>query len=340
MEERLIGPGELPEDQQLCVRLRPTRLAEFVGQEQIKENLAIALEAARQRGEPLDHALFYGPPGLGKTTLAHIIAAELETTVVSASGPALERPGDLVGILTNLEPGQVFFIDEIHRLPRAVEEYLYSAMEDFQVDFVVDRGPYARTIKLTLKPFTLVGATTRGGLLTAPLRERFGIFHYVDFYAQDDLTAIVVRSARLLGVEVAAAAAAEMARRSRGTPRVANRLLRRVRDYAQVRGEGQVQWQHADEALRMLGVDEGGLDELDRKVLRTIIEYYRGGPVGLDAIAATLSEESDTLEETVEPFLLKIGFLARTPRGRKATERAYQHLGLVPPADPAQPRLF
>jgi len=340
MEERLIGPGELPEDQQLCVRLRPTRLAEFVGQEQIKENLAIALEAARQRGEPLDHALFYGPPGLGKTTLAHIIAAELETTVVSASGPALERPGDLVGILTNLEPGQVFFIDEIHRLPRAVEEYLYSAMEDFQVDFVVDRGPYARTIKLTLKPFTLVGATTRGGLLTAPLRERFGIFHYVDFYAQDDLTAIVVRSARLLGVEVVAAAAAEMARRSRGTPRVANRLLRRVRDYAQVRGEGQVQWQHADEALRMLGVDEGGLDELDRKVLRTIIEYYRGGPVGLDAIAATLSEESDTLEETVEPFLLKIGFLARTPRGRKATERAYQHLGLVPPADPVQPRLF
>ena len=333
MEERLTGAEEQAEDRQLCIRLRPTRLDEYIGQEQVKENLSIALTAAKGRGEPLDHALFYGPPGLGKTTLAHIIAAEMETTLVSAAGPALERPGDLIGILTNLEAGQVFFIDEIHRLPRVVEEYLYSAMEDFEVDFVVDRGPYARTIKLSLKPFTLVGATTRGGLLTAPLRERFGIFHHFDFYTAEQLTEVVSRSARLLGVTTDDAGAVEIARRSRGTPRIANRLLRRVRDYAQVKGDGAINPTVADQALRMLGVDEAGLDNLDRKVLLTIIEYYAGGPVGLEAIAATLSEQADTLEETVEPFLLKIGYLARTPRGRKANGPAYKHLGLAEPGE-------
>jgi len=339
MEDRLTSARELPEDQQLCVRLRPTRLADFVGQAQIKENLVIALAAARQRHEPLDHALFYGPPGLGKTTLAHIIAEEMGSSIVTAAGPALERPGDLIGILTNLEPGQVLFIDEIHRLPRAVEEYLYGAMEDFQVDFVVDRGPYARSIKLTLKPFTLVGATTRSGLLTAPLRERFGIFHYFDFYESEELARIVTRSAGLLGVDISPEGAGEIACRSRGTPRIANRLLRRVRDYAQVKGEACIHPEQADQALRLLGVDQQGLDDLDRKVLRTIIEYYHGGPVGLEAIAATLSEQADTLEETVEPFLLKIGFLNRTPRGRKAAARAYRHLGLSP-ADDGQPTLF
>ena len=337
-QERLTDPGELAEDRQLCLRLRPERLAEFIGQEELKANLGIALEAARGRGEALDHALFYGPPGLGKTTLAHIIAAEMGTTVITAAGPALERPGDLVGILTNLEEGQVFFIDEIHRLPRVVEEYLYGAMEDFQVDFMVDRGPYARSLRLTLKPFTLVGATTRSGLLTAPLRERFGIVHHLDFYEPEQLARIVLRSAGLLGVEVSEEGAREIARRSRGTPRIANRLLRRVRDFAQVRSKPTVEPAVADEALRMLGVDEAGLDHLDRKVLVTIIEHYAGGPVGLEAIAATLSEQADTLEETVEPFLLKIGFLNRTPRGRKASVLAYKHLGYPQPREQGEKR--
>jgi len=346
IRERILSgdelPGEeLPGEESYSVRLRPTTLAEFIDQDHVKENLAIAIEAAKGRSEPLDHVLFYGPPGLGKTTLAQIIAAEMGAAIVGTSGPALERPGDLIGILTNLEPRGVLFIDEIHRLPRVVEEYLYGAMEDFVVDFVQDKGPYARSIKIPIHPCCIIGATTRTGLISAPLRERFGIFHHLDFYPEDALLQIVQRSARILAIEVEAQGAHEIARRARGTPRIANRLLRRVRDYAQVRRDGIVDREVADEALRKLGVDERGLDSLDRKFLTTIIRQYNGGPVGMEAIAATLNEETDTLEEMIEPFLLKIGFINRTPRGRQATAPAYEHLGEIAASDArSQGRLF
>ena len=339
IRERILSGDEQPDDEAYALRLRPTTLAEFIDQEHVKENLAIAIEAATARGEPLDHVLFYGPPGLGKTTLAQIIATEMGAPIVGTSGPALERPGDLIGILTNLEPRGVLFIDEIHRLPRVVEEYLYSAMEDFVVDFVQDKGPYARSIKIPIHPCCIIGATTRTGLISAPLRDRFGIFHHLDFYPDDALVSIVKRSAQILGITMEQDGAHEIARRARGTPRIANRLLRRVRDYAQVRRDGVINKQAADEALLKLGVDERGLDNLDRKFLRTIIQQYGGGPVGVEAIAATLSEQTDTLEETVEPFLLKIGFVNRTPRGRQATAAAYEHLGEAATKD-RQPRLF
>jgi holliday junction DNA helicase RuvB len=330
MDERLITGQEILEDVAVTSALRPQRLVDYIGQPQIKENLATSIAAARGREEALDHVLLYGPPGLGKTTLAHVIANEMGVEVVSSSGPALERAGDLVGILTNLKPGSVFFIDEIHRLPRIVEEYLYPAMEDYSVDFMIDKGAFAKSIKLPVAPFTLVGATTRAGKLTAPLRERFGIFYHLDFYPDEELVKIVNRSAGILGVPVMPEGAGEMARRSRGTPRIANRLLRRVRDYAEVKADGVVTQQVADNALVALGVDHRGLDELDRKLLRAIIDFYQGGPVGVEALAATLNEESDTLVDMVEPFLLKMGFLSRTPSGRKATPMAYQHFGLIP----------
>ncbi|MCS6801597.1 MAG: Holliday junction branch migration DNA helicase RuvB [Chloroflexota bacterium] len=309
--------------------LRPRRLAEYIGQTHVVANLRVALQAAKQRGEPLDHVLLHGPPGLGKTTLSHIIAAEMETTMIATSGPMLEKPKDLLGILTNLETGQVLFIDEIHRIPHVVEEFLYAAMEDFQVDFVLDRGAFARTIKIPIKPFTLVGATTRAGLLTAPLRDRFGIFLHLDFYTPEELAEVVSRSADILGIPIEPEGAAEIARRSRGTPRIANRLLRRVRDYAQVHGEGVITREIAQLALEREGIDERGLDALDRRYLWTISELYAGGPVGIEALAATLNEEPDTLEEVVEPYLLKQGYVIRTASGRK-----------TPSSRPDQPPLF
>lgn len=329
--ERVVDPKEKNEDAAVQITVRPRSLDECIGQQRVIASLRISLTAAKQRGETLDHVLFHGPPGLGKTTLAHIIANEMGTTIRSASGPALERAGDLVGILTNLEEGEVFFIDEIHRLPRAVEEYLYPAVEDFRVEFVLDSGPYARAVRLDLKHFTLVGATARVGLLTAPLRERFGILHHLDFYSAEDLEKIVRRTADILDVELDGESGYEIASRSRGTPRVANRLLRRVRDYAQVKGRPVITREVADEALAIQGVDKLGLDELDRKFLVTIIENYSGGPVGIEALSATLNEESDTLQDMVEPFLLKEGFVIRTPSGRKASPKSFDHLGYSPP---------
>jgi Holliday junction DNA helicase RuvB len=342
MDERIISAKETLEDMAVTSALRPQQLEDYIGQPQIKENLTTAIIAARGREESLDHVLLYGPPGLGKTTLAHIIANEMGVELVTSSGPALERAGDLVGLLTNLKSGAVFFIDEIHRLPRIVEEYLYSAMEDFSVDFMIDKGAFAKSIKLPVQPFTLVGATTRAGKLSAPLRERFGLFYHLDFYPDDELVKIVNRSATILGVPTEPDGAMEIARRSRGTPRIANRLLRRVRDFAQVKAGGVITREVADLALTALGVDMRGLDELDRKLLRTIIDFYQGGPVGVEALAATLNEESDTLVDMVEPFLLKIGFLSRTPSGRKATPLAYQHFGLIPGqfTTPGQGHLF
>ncbi len=329
-DDRLLSAQETLEDLTVTSALRPQRLQDYIGQPQIRENLTTSITAARGRGESLDHVLLYGPPGLGKTTLAHIIANEMGVEIVTSSGPALERAGDLVGLLTNLKQGAVFFIDEIHRLPRIVEEYLYSAMEDYSVDFMIDKGAFAKSIKLPVAPFTLVGATTRAGKLTAPLRERFGIFYHLDFYPDEELVRIVNRSASILNVPTEPEGAGEIARRSRGTPRIANRLLRRVRDYAQVKADGVITAAVADQALCAQGVDARGLDELDRKLLRTIIDFYQGGPVGVEALAATLNEESDTLVDMVEPFLLKIGFLSRTPSGRKANALAYQHFNLAP----------
>jgi len=326
-KDRVITGKVTDEEIRLFAQLRPRHLSEVIGQRSIVENLAISVEAALEREEPLDHVLFHGPPGLGKTTLAHVIAVEMGRKIVATSGPALERPGDLMGILTNLEKGDVLFIDEIHRLPTVVEEFLYPAMEDFKIDFVLDKGPYARTVKFSLKPFTLVGATTRAGMLTGALRNRFGIFHHVDFYPDDDLTEIVERSARILEIAADHEGAKEIARRARGTPRIANRLLKRVRDYAQVKAGGCISRPVVDEALEMLGIDARGLDRLDRDFLGAIIDQYRGGPVGIQAICASLHEDADTLVDMVEPFLLKIAFIARTPRGRVATEPAYIHLG-------------
>jgi Holliday junction DNA helicase RuvB len=312
--------GRLAEDDEpAIVNLRPRTLAEYgqAGQTAVVENLEIAIEAARRRSEPLEHVLLYGPPGLGKTTLAHVIAHEMHATIIGTSGPALERQSDLMGILTNLDTGTVLFVDEIHRLPRAVEEFMYSAMEDYSVDFVLEKGSHARTIKFPLKRFTLVGATTRSGMLSAPLRDRFGFHYHLDFYSPEELTTVVLRSAAILETPIDPGAAAQIARRSRGTPRIANRLLRRVRDYAQVRGDGTIDNELALEALTREGVNEEGLNDMDRRYLQTIRDFYRGGPVGIEALAATLNEEKDTLVDVIEPFLLKIGYVMRTPGGRK-----------------------
>ena len=321
---------EMPEEHEehLIWSLRPRTLSEYVGQTQVVESLGIAIVAARERQEPLDHVLLHGPPGLGKTTLAHIISREMGTEMVHTSGPALEKPLDIVGILSNLNEGETLFIDEIHRLPHTVEEYLYSAMEDFQVDFIYGKGAFARTLPFQLKRFTLIGATTRAGLLTAPLRDRFGIIYHLDFYSTEELTEVVVRSSEILNVSINREGAQEIASRSRGTPRVANRLLRRVRDYAQVKIQGTITKDVADTALTQEGVDELGLDRLDRLYLSTIAKNYGGGPVGIDALAATVNEEVQTLVDVVEPFLLKMGFVLRTPGGRKIGAAAMTKLGL------------
>ncbi len=319
------------EEEQVLRSLRPRTLDECIGQQRVIEGLRISIEAARARGEAVDHVLLHGPPGLGKTTLAGVIAHEMGAELVTTSGPALERGGDLMGILTNLNAGDVLFIDEIHRLSRSVEELLYPAMEDFCVNFVLDRGQHARTLRYRLRPFTLIGATTRAGLLSSPLRERFGILHHLDFFAVDELTRIVQRSAQILQVPIEPDGAVEIARRSRGTPRIANRLLRRVRDFAQVRAGGVITLAVAREALEFEGVDHLGLDALDRELLRTLIHTYHGGPAGIEALAASLHEDVETLEEVVEPFLLKAGLVVRTPSGRRATAAAYAHLGLEPP---------
>ena len=323
----------------LEANLRPSTLGDYVGQEQVKENLRIIVEAARQRTDTLDHILFCGPPGLGKTTLANIIASEMGVNIKSTSGPAIERPGDLAAILTNLQQGDVFFIDEIHRLHHVIEETLYPAMEDFQLDIVIGQGPSARTLKLELPRFTLVGATTRTGLLTSPLRDRFGVVTRLDFYTPDELQIIVGRSAQLLRVQIDLSGMAEIARRSRGTPRIANRLLKRVRDYAQVRANGNITQDVANQALQLLDVDTEGLDKMDRQLLLTIIDKFGGGPVGLETLAASINEEKDTIEDVYEPFLLQIGYINRTPRGRTATDLAYRHLHRRPKTD-TQPRLL
>lgn len=328
IREKLVFSQETEEDVILNLSLRPSKVSDFVGQKSVVDNLLISIAAAKRRKEPLEHILFSGPPGLGKTTLAHIIANEMETKITATSGPAIAKAGDLIGILTNLGEGDILFIDEIHRLSKVVEEFLYPAMEDFQIDFVIDKGPYAKTIKFSLKPFTLIGATTRSGLLSAPMRGRFGMSYSMDFYSPEDLVLIVKRSAKILKIELDKEAAFEIACRARGTPRVANRLLRRVRDYAQVKGDGKISKETVDKSLAMLGIDEKGLDALDRKVMKAILETYSGGPVGIESLAATLNEEPDTIADVVEPFLLKIGFLKRTPRGREAAKAAYEHFRL------------
>jgi Holliday junction DNA helicase RuvB len=323
----LVETGEQPGEEKFQWSLRPARLADYIGQKDLLVRLEISLKAARMRGEPLDHVLLYGPPGLGKTTLAHIISNEMDANIICTSGPAIERSGDLMGILTNLQLADVLFIDEIHRLPRPVEEFLYSAMEDFKIDFIVDKGPFAKTIKVNIKQFTLVGATTRAGLLSSPLRDRFGIIYHVDFYTAEELCEIIKRSSQILEVPLDDGGAYEIARRSRGTPRISNRLLRRVRDYAEVLGEGVIDEATAVKALKLEGIDAIGLDVLDIAYLKTIIEKYQGGPAGVDAIASTLNEEAGTLQDMVEPYLLKIGFVNRTPAGRKVSSSAFKHLG-------------
>lgn len=329
-DERMMNPSPLEEDTGYESSLRPRTLSEYVGQHKVKENLKIAIEAAARRGEALDHILLFGPPGLGKTTLAQVIANEMNVNFRSTAGPVIEKRGDLAAILTNLAQGDVLFIDEIHRLHPSIEEILYPAMEDFQIDIIIGEGPGARSIKIDIPQFTLIGATTRTGLLTSPLRARFGIIERLDFYDVESLTRIVTRSAGILGVEIDAEGALEVARRSRGTPRISNRLLKRVRDYAQVRGDGTVSLESATRGLEMMHVDRFGFDEIDRKLMLTIIEKFGGGPVGLGTISAALSEEKDAIEDIYEPYLIQIGFLSRTPRGRVATPLAYEHFGLDP----------
>jgi len=330
-DDRIVTAARVDEDAQYEAGLRPRVLDDYIGQDRVRENLQVSIAAARQRAEALDHVLLYGPPGLGKTTLAYVIGNELAVPVRATSGPVLEKPGDLAAILTNLAEHEVLFIDEIHRMSPAIEEILYPALEDYELDIVIGQGPGARSVKVPLQKFTLIGATTRAGLLTSPLRARFGIVHRLEFYTVIDLEEIVRRSARILGVPIETAASAEIAKRSRGTPRVANRLLRRVRDYAQVRANGHITIDVAHAALKLLEVDEHGFDEIDRKLLRTIIDKFGGGPVGVNTIAAAISEEKDAIEDIYEPYLIQIGFLDRTPRGRVATPRAYGYFGLDAP---------
>ena len=327
MSERLVDYLKENEEEKIInLSLRPKRLSEFIGQEKVISALEIAIKAAKKRNEPLEHALLSGPPGLGKTSLAYCIAKEMGTKLTATSGPAIERAGDLVGILTNLEKGDILFIDEIHRLSKVVEEFLYPAIENFQIDFIIDKGPYAKSVKFNLKPFTLIGATTRKGLLSAPLRGRFGLFFDFDFYDEKDLEKIVERSAKLLDIQIDNKSSIEIARRSRGSPRLSNRLLKRVRDYAQVLGNGKIDLEITNKALSEIQIDNEGLDELDRRYLRTIIELYKGGPVGIEAIAASLGEDKGTLEDVVEPYLLAKGFIVRSPRGRVVAQKAYLHL--------------
>ena len=331
MTERVLMGGRADEEAQYDAGLRPRSLDEYIGQDRVREKLQVSIEAARGRREALDHVLLYGPPGLGKTTLAYVIGTEMGVPVRATAGPVIEKPGDLAAMLTNLQEHEVLFIDEIHRLPPAIEEILYPAMEDYELDIVIGQGPSARSVKVPIQKFTLIGATTRAGLLTSPLRARFGIVHRLDFYTEGDVEEIVRRSARILGVQMDDEGASEIARRSRGTPRIANRLLRRVRDYAQVRAGGRITAEVARAALELLEVDDRGFDEVDRKLLRTIIDKFSGGPVGVNSLAAAINEEKDAIEDMYEPFLIQAGFLDRTPRGRVATARAYEYFGLTAP---------
>ena len=337
-DDRVVTPATLDDDAQYDAGLRPRALDEYIGQDRIRDNLQVSIAAARQRSEALDHVLLYGPPGLGKTTLAYVIGNEMGVPVRATAGPVIEKPGDLAAMLTNLQQHEVLFIDEIHRLPPAIEEILYPAMEDYELDIVIGQGPSARSVKVPLQKFTLIGATTRAGLLTSPLRARFGIVHRLDYYTDGDIEEIVRRSSRILGVPIDDDASAELARRSRGTPRIANRMLRRVRDYAQVRADGHITLDVAHAALKLLEVDDHGFDEVDRKLLRTIIDKFGGGPVGVNSLAAAIHEEKDAIEDMYEPFLIQKGFLDRTPRGRVATARAYEYFGLTPPKK--DPRLW